>query len=144
MPLGNSWGVSFLRSIWEVGMWVPWICWSFLWATFGDPLVLSHMPNSSKMLIHHGQLVFSSFLPVFVGKTRIFCSDPIDFDFFPSLQLKTSPFPTASAFLRTPWTLVAALLVISGFLSVTYASKPATAAATPEVRVEGGRPRLIS
>ncbi|CAL1126493.1 unnamed protein product [Cladocopium goreaui] len=44
----------------------------------------------------------------------------------------------------TPWTLVAALLVISGFLSVTYASKPATAAATPEVRVEGGRPRLIS
>jgi hypothetical protein len=39
---------------------------------------------------------------------------------------------------------VAALLVISGFLSVTYASKPATAVAATPVRVEGGRPRLIS
>jgi len=50
------------------------------------------MPNSSKMLIHHGQLVFSSFLPVFVGKTRIFCCDPIDFDFFPIFAAKNVTF----------------------------------------------------
>lgn len=47
----------------------------------------------------------------------------------------------------TPWTLLAALLVVLGFLAVTYASKPAEAAAGPqpvEVQDSGGPRRLIS